>query len=109
MPTVVAVPDLELISSSLPPAAGCLRLLHRTPPSHIAGGPVLFAGDLAVMFGGIDQHGGLAGLSALLVAVFGFSLGVWLLVRGFNLDAVAALDAPTVPGPGVAAEPADAR
>jgi len=58
----------------------------------IAGGPVLVIGYLAVMFGAIDQHGSLAGLSALLVAVFEFSLGVWLIVKGFNAEAVAALD-----------------
>ena len=34
----------------------------------------------------------LAGLSALLVAVFEFSLGIWLIVKGFNPEAVAALE-----------------
>jgi hypothetical protein len=58
----------------------------------IVGGPVLIVGYLAILFGGIDQHGGAAGLSALLVAVFEFSLGVWLIVKGFNPEAVAALD-----------------
>jgi Domain of unknown function (DUF4386) len=59
----------------------------------IVGGPVLVVGYLLVMFGAIDQHGGLAGLSALLVAVFEFSLGIWLIVKGFNPEAVAALEA----------------
>ena len=59
----------------------------------IVGGPLLLVGYLAVLFGGIDQHGVLAGLSALLVAVFEFSLGIWLIVKGFNPDAVAALEA----------------
>jgi hypothetical protein len=59
----------------------------------IVGGPLLVIGYLAVLFGGIDQHGSLAGLSALLVAVFEFSLGVWLIVKGFNTEAVARLDA----------------
>jgi len=63
----------------------------------LAGGPVLVIGYLAIMFGGIDQHGALAGLSALLVAVFEFSLGIWLIVRGFDPDAVAALDATRAP------------
>lgn len=57
----------------------------------IVGGPLLVLGYLAVLFGAIGQHGGVAGLSALLVAVFEFSLGVWLIVRGFNPEAVAAL------------------
>lgn len=58
----------------------------------IVGGPLLVIGYLAILFGAIDQHGALAGLSALLVAVFEFSLGVWLIVKGFNPEAVAALE-----------------
>ena len=58
----------------------------------IVGAPVLVLGYLAVLFGVIDQHGALAGLSALLVAVFEFSLGVWLIVKGFNAEAVVALE-----------------
>jgi hypothetical protein len=37
----------------------------------------------------------LAGLSALPVASFEFSLGVWLVVKGFNPEAVAALERKT--------------
>ena len=59
----------------------------------IIAGPVLIAGYLAVMLGAVHQHGGLAKLSALPVAVFEFSLGVWLLVKGFDPAAVAALEA----------------
>jgi hypothetical protein len=59
----------------------------------IAGGPLLLIGYFAILFGGIDQHGTLAGLSALLVTVFEFSLGVWLIVKGFNPKAVAKLEA----------------
>jgi hypothetical protein len=44
-----------------------------------------------VMFGLIGQHAPLAGLSALLVALFEFSLGVWLVVKGFNSSAIATL------------------
>ena len=50
----------------------------------IVGGPVLIVGYLAVIFGLVGQHSSLAGLSALLVALFEFSLGVWLIVKGFN-------------------------
>jgi hypothetical protein len=57
----------------------------------IAGGPVLVLGYLAILFGVIDQHGVLAGLSALPVAAFEFTLGVWLIVKGFDRDAVAAV------------------
>jgi hypothetical protein len=53
----------------------------------IVGGPVLIAGYLAVLFGLVGQHAPLAGLSALLVALFEFSLGIWLTVKGFNASA----------------------
>jgi hypothetical protein len=58
----------------------------------IVGGPLLLAGYFAVMFGLLEQHGGLAGLSAIGVAVFEFSLGLWLIFKGFNPEAVAALE-----------------
>lgn len=58
----------------------------------IIGGPILIAGYLAVMFGLVGQHDPLAGLSALLVALFEFSLGIWLVVKGFNPSAVVALE-----------------
>ncbi len=57
----------------------------------IIGGPVLLIGYFAVMFGLVGQHAPLAGLSALLVALFEFSLGVWLIVKGFNASAITAL------------------
>ncbi len=47
-------------------------------------GPVLIAGYLAVLFGLVGQHATLAGLSALLVALFELSLGLWLTFKGFN-------------------------
>ena len=50
----------------------------------IVGGPVLLVGYIAVLFGLIGQHASLAGLSALPVALYEFSLGVWLTVKGFN-------------------------
>jgi uncharacterized protein DUF4386 len=58
----------------------------------IVGAPILVVGYLAVLFGGIHQHGPLAGLSALPVAVFEFSLGVWLTIKGFDPRAVSELD-----------------
>jgi hypothetical protein len=59
----------------------------------IVGAPVLVVGYLAVLFGGIHQHSSLAGLSALPVAAFEFSLGVWLVVKGFDPRAAAELEA----------------
>ena len=64
----------------------------------IIGAPLLVAGYIAVLFGLIAQHGPVAGLSALPVAVFEFSLGVWLVVKGFNPKAVALLEVRSVQG-----------
>jgi len=50
----------------------------------IVGAPLLLAGYLAVMFGLIGQHVPLVSLTALPVALFEFSLGVWLVVKGFQ-------------------------
>src|SRR5207245_2049032 len=47
----------------------------------IVGAPILLASYIAVLFGLIGQHAPLAGLSALPVALFEFSLGVWLVVK----------------------------
>jgi len=54
----------------------------------IVGGPVLLVGYIAVLFGLIGQHASLAGLAAIPVALFEFSLGVWLIVKGFNPSAI---------------------
>lgn len=58
----------------------------------IIGAFPLLTGYAAVMFNTTDQHGSLAGLAALLVALFEFSLGIWLVVKGFNAKAVAVLE-----------------
>jgi len=44
----------------------------------------LVAGYVAMLFGLIERNSLMAGLSALLVALFEFSLGIWLIVKGFN-------------------------
>jgi hypothetical protein len=59
----------------------------------IVGGPILLAGYFAVLFSLIGQHAPLAGLFALPVALFEFSLGVWLVAKGFDRSAVTALEA----------------
>ncbi len=53
----------------------------------IIGGPVLLMGFIAMLFGLLGQHDALAGISAIPVALFEFSLGVWLIVKGFNSEA----------------------
>lgn len=58
----------------------------------IVGAFPLLASYLAVMTGHLDQHSSLAGSSAILVAIFEFGTGLWLTFKGFNPDAVAALE-----------------
>lgn len=58
----------------------------------IAGGPLLLVGYLLVMTGVLEQHSKAAGLSAIGVFVFELSLGFWLVFKGFNPKAVAALE-----------------
>jgi hypothetical protein len=50
----------------------------------IIGAPILVAGYIAILFGLIGQHTSITGLFALPVALFEFSLGIWLVVKGFN-------------------------
>ena len=54
----------------------------------IVGAVVLVCGDIAVLFGLIDQHAPSTALAAIPVALFEFSLGVWLVVKGFNSSAI---------------------
>ena len=50
----------------------------------IVGGPVLLIGYFAILFSLIVQHAPMAGLFAIPVALFEFSLGIYLVVKGFN-------------------------
>lgn len=50
----------------------------------IIGAAPLIAGYVAMMFGLIGQHAALAGLAAVMVALFEFSLGIYLVVKGFR-------------------------
>jgi Domain of unknown function (DUF4386) len=54
----------------------------------IVGGPILLAGYIAVMFGLLGLHAPLAALSAIPVTLFEFSLGVWLIAKGFKPSAI---------------------
>lgn len=58
----------------------------------IAGAPVLLAGYASIMSGQIAQHAPIAGLFAIPVALFEFSLGIWLIVKGFDPKAIVALE-----------------
>jgi len=50
----------------------------------MVGAVPLIAGYIAMMFGIIDRNSPMAGLSAVLVALFEFSLGIYLVVKGFK-------------------------
>ena len=51
----------------------------------------LLAGYVAVLFGFIGQHDPLSGLAALLVALFEFSLGIYLIIKGFRPGSMVSL------------------
>ncbi len=56
----------------------------------IVGGPILLIGYFAILFGLIGQHVPLAGLFAIPVALFEFSLGIRLVVKGFKPSLITA-------------------
>jgi hypothetical protein len=85
---------LFLISQSFIPAVNGLllgtllyqsRLVPRILPIiGIIGAFTLTAGDVAVLFGLFDQRSPLSGLSAVPIALWEFSLGIYLTVKGFK-------------------------
>jgi hypothetical protein len=83
-----------LLSQSLIPALNALllgsllyqsRLVPRVLPLlGFVGATLLVGSDLAVLFGVIGQHAAPAALAALPIALWEFSLGVRLVVKGFT-------------------------
>src|SRR5437773_7571062 len=83
-----------LLSQSFIPAVNALlfgsllyqsRLVPRVLPLlGFIGAPLLVASDIAVLFGVIGMSSLPAAIAALPVALWEFSLGVWLVVKGFN-------------------------
>ena len=74
---------------------GFLLYQSRLVPRSLAligmiGAVPLIAGYIAVLFGVIGQHSTLEGLASLLVALFEFSLGIYLVIKGFKPSAVIA-------------------
>ncbi len=68
---------------------GCLLYQSRLVPRvlsliGIIGAVPLVAGCIAILWGAIGQHSALEGLASLMVALFEFSLGVYLVVKGFK-------------------------
>ncbi|MBA4852418.1 DUF4386 domain-containing protein [Emticicia sp. BO119] len=56
----------------------------------IVGGLPLLIGYFAILFGFIDRVSPLAGLSAVLVALFEFSIGIYLIIKGFKSSSLLA-------------------
>lgn len=89
---------LFLISQSFIPAVNALllgSLLYQTrlvprilPIIGIIGAFILVAGDVAVLYGVYDQRAPIAGLSAVPIALWEFSLGIYLTFKGFKENAV---------------------
>jgi hypothetical protein len=83
-----------LLSQSLMPVACDLLLgylMYRSglvprilPIIAFIGAPLLLASDIAVFFGAYAQLSPFTGVAALPVAVFEFSFGVYLIVKGFK-------------------------
>ncbi len=102
---LVAQYDRFFLGQSLMPVMNALllgsllyqsRLVPRALPTlGLIGAPLLLAGTLASMFGIIDRMSGLAALITLPIAVWEFSLGVWLTVKGFNPSPIIAESAST--------------
>src|SRR6476660_622296 len=65
----------------------------------LVGGPLILLSDVATILGVWGQVSTAGFLFALPVAVFEFSVGVYLTVKGFRSAALAALDAPYGPTP----------
>jgi Domain of unknown function (DUF4386) len=67
------------------------RLVPRVlPVLGLIGVPLLVAGDLAVLFGFVGTSQ--AAITALPIALFEFSLGVWLVVKGFQPSPILSTD-----------------
>ncbi len=56
----------------------------------LIGAPLLLTSDIAVMFGLWEQFSLPAGIATLPVALWEFSLGVWLVVKGFKPSPITA-------------------
>jgi len=67
------------------------RLVPRILPLvGLIGAPILLASDIAVLFGLWDRMSPLSGLLAIPIALWEFSLGVYLIVKGFKPSPITA-------------------
>ena len=98
--SLVAVHDWSfLLGPGVMPAVNALcfatvlyrsRLVPRIIPTiGLIGAPVLLASSTAVLFGAYDQVSHWSMLTALPIATWEFSVGVYMMVKGFKATAVA--------------------
>ncbi len=97
---VASYDSVFLVSQSLIPAANALllgtllyqaRLVPRVlPVLGLVGAPLLVVSDLCVLFGLWDRLSPVTAIGALPIAAWEFSLGVYLIVRGFRPSPVTA-------------------
>ncbi len=95
---VIMYDRMFLIGQSFMPAVndlllGFLLYQSRLVPRGLSligliGGMLLITGDVAVLFGLIGQHAASTSLFAIPVALFEFSLGIWLVIKGLRLPVV---------------------
>ena len=86
------------------------RLVPRIIPTiGLIGGPLLLLSSYGVVLGLWEQTGAIGALAALPIAVWEFSLGVWLIVKGVRLPAAASDDEATVDRSPTARPAQDAR
>ncbi len=100
-----------LLGQSLMPVVNALclgyvmyrsRLVPRIIPTiGLLGAPLLLASDLAVFGGVYDHDSSAAALGALPIAVWEFSLGVWLVAKGFKQPSAITLHDPDATSNGV--------
>jgi hypothetical protein len=69
----------------------------------LIGAPMLLAASVGILFGVIEQVSAWGFLAALLIAAWEIALGFWLVIKGFNVDALNRLNAPVRPVEFVAA------
>jgi hypothetical protein len=91
---------INLLSQSLMPAVNDLllgyllyksRLVPRVlPVLAFIGAPLLLVSDAAVLFGVVERVSALPAIAVLPVALFEFSLGVYLTVKGFKPSPITA-------------------
>ena len=65
------------------------------PATGLIGAVLLLVSSTGALFGVVDQVSALSFLAALPIATWEIALGVWLVVKGFRVDALRRLDRPS--------------